>query len=49
MVESNWRKQKKYIPSTTEGVCSYCKKHVKALEAHMKVKHMKELKRAKKI
>lgn len=45
MVESKWRKQKKAHEPTTEGVCPYCKKHVKALEAHMKIKHLKELKK----
>ena len=47
MAESNWRKQKKATAPTTEGVCPYCKKHVKALEAHMKIKHLNELKRKK--
>ena len=45
MVESKWRKQKKAHEPTTEGVCPYCKKHVQALEAHMKIKHLKELKK----
>lgn len=46
--ESNWRNEHKYIKPTTEGTCPYCKKHVKALEAHMHDKHKKELQREKK-
>ncbi|MEK6920545.1 MAG: hypothetical protein AABX82_01575 [Nanoarchaeota archaeon] len=45
MVESKWRKQKKATAPTTEGACPYCKKKVKALEAHIKVKHLSEMKR----
>ena len=37
-----WRNQPKYIKPTTEGSCPYCHKHVKALEAHVKVKHKRE-------
>ncbi|MBU2496807.1 MAG: hypothetical protein KJ767_02000 [Nanoarchaeota archaeon] len=32
----------KFIEPSTEGKCPFCKKHVKNLEAHTKIKHMGE-------
>ncbi len=32
----------KFVEKTTAGSCPYCHKHVKALEAHIRVKHKKE-------
>ncbi len=34
-------KQQKDVKQTTEGKCPYCKKNVKALEAHIHDRHMK--------
>lgn len=45
--ESKWRMQKKSHQSTTEGTCPYCKKRVKALEAHTHDKHKKEMQKKK--
>ena len=41
---AKWRMQKKSHQSTTEGTCPYCRKKVKALEAHLHDKHKKEMK-----
>lgn len=41
--ESKWRMQKKSHTPTSEGNCPYCRKKVKALEAHIHDKHKKEL------
>ncbi len=41
----NWHHPAKHPEATTEGVCRFCKKHVKALEAHMHDKHHNEVKR----
>lgn len=43
--DAQWRHPAKHLEATTEGVCRFCKKHVKALEAHMHDKHKKELKK----
>ena len=41
----NWHHPAKHPEATTERVCRFCKKHVKALEAHMHDKHHNEVKR----
>jgi hypothetical protein len=33
------KRQPKYIPPTTEGICPFCKKRVKSLENHIHDKH----------
>ncbi len=43
--DAHWRHPSKHLEPTTEGICRFCKKHVKALEAHMHDMHHKELKR----
>ncbi|MBI2147577.1 hypothetical protein HYU19_03800 [Candidatus Woesearchaeota archaeon] len=42
-----WHNIPKYMKPTTEGSCSYCHKHVKALEKHLHDKHKAEMKRKK--
>lgn len=42
MIENNWHHPSKHHDATTEGVCPYCHKHVKALEAHIHDTHLGE-------
>jgi len=42
-----WHNPPKYVEPTTEGVCPFCRKHVQALEAHIKSKHKGETLRVK--
>ncbi len=41
--DKGWHQPAKHLNKTTEGTCPYCKKHVKALEAHIHDKHKKEM------